>query len=81
MGVNKRNLNNSMFSFVLAKPYFILPLPDMHADIDSQVTWRCEAKSIPNGVYIWFKNGNVITSTPGDQEVVGNVMTIRVRLL
>ncbi|XP_060585793.1 contactin-like, partial [Ruditapes philippinarum] len=57
-----------------ARPYFRFPLPDLHADTGSQLTWRCEAKAIPLGVYIWYKNGEILQSVPGDFEVKRNTI-------
>ncbi|XP_045209360.2 contactin-like [Mercenaria mercenaria] len=59
------------------RPYFRFPLPDQHADINSQLTWRCEANTIPLGVYIWYKNGELLHSVPGDIEIKRNVITIQ----
>jgi hypothetical protein len=61
-----------------ARPYFRFPLPDLHADTGSQLTWRCEAKAIPLGVYIWYKNGEILQSVPGDFEVKRNTIKFQV---
>lgn len=60
-----------------AKPYFVFPLQNQHADINSQLTWRCEAKAIPKAYFFWIKNGQHISHVPGDVEIQSNVMVIR----
>ncbi|KAL4229020.1 ROBO3 [Mactra antiquata] len=62
---------------VESSPYFLFPLPHQHANIGSPLTWRCVAKSVPSGVYMWLKNGEHILSIPGDIEINRNVLTIQ----
>ncbi|KAH9505461.1 hypothetical protein Btru_057388 [Bulinus truncatus] len=45
-----------------AKPYFIKPLRDQHADVDSPLTWRCDARASPAPVYQWYKDGKLLQS-------------------
>ncbi|XP_046563536.1 contactin-like [Haliotis rubra] len=61
---------------VEAVPYFIYPLRDQHADISSKLTWRCEARAVPNPTYMWLKNGQPLNSIPGDVVISGNILTI-----
>lgn len=79
----KFNTTSVLFLFrflFVARPYFRFPLPDQHADIGSQLTWRCEAKAIPSGYYFWYKDGVNIHSVPGDMDISRNVLTIRVHI-
>ncbi|CAG5130772.1 unnamed protein product, partial [Candidula unifasciata] len=60
-----------------AIPYFVSPLEDQHADIDSQLTWICNARGNPEPTYQWFKNGVAITSeTSPTIRIQKNVLTI-----
>ncbi|XP_064610241.1 contactin-like isoform X2 [Liolophura sinensis] len=62
---------------IVAVPYFTLPLGNQHADKGSQLTWRCEAKAVPEPAYTWYKNGEKIQSIPGQLEVNRNVLVIK----
>ncbi|KAK3744027.1 hypothetical protein RRG08_021855 [Elysia crispata] len=60
-----------------AKPYFVSPLRDQHADIDSQLTWICHARGNPEPVYSWYRNGQLLTSDPRSRLTVKrNVLSI-----
>nr|KAG5696570.1 hypothetical protein BaRGS_030438 [Batillaria attramentaria] len=60
-----------------ARPYFISKLRDQHVDVNSQLTWRCDARANPPASYTWYKNGEVVTSDPTKGiQVSGNVMRI-----
>ncbi|BFZ22472.1 hypothetical protein BsWGS_25511 [Bradybaena similaris] len=60
-----------------AIPYFVSPLEDQHADIDSQLTWICNARGNPEPTYQWFKNGEPITAeTSPTIKIQSNVLTI-----
>ncbi|XP_046576744.1 contactin-like [Haliotis rubra] len=67
----------SFFVNIESRPYFIFPLRDQFLDVGSQMTWRCQATAIPPAVYSWYKDTELLTSTPGDVEIVGNVLTIK----
>uniref|UniRef100_A0A2C9LRT9 Ig-like domain-containing protein n=2 Tax=Biomphalaria TaxID=6525 RepID=A0A2C9LRT9_BIOGL len=43
-----------------AKPFFIKPLRDQHADIGSPLTWRCDARASPAAIYQWYRNGELV---------------------
>lgn len=60
-----------------AKPYFVHPLNNIHADVGSKLTWRCEARAVPRATYTWYKNSKMLTSTPGEVDVRGNVLVIK----
>ncbi|KAK7092346.1 contactin-5-like isoform X2 [Littorina saxatilis] len=60
---------------VEAVPFLIFPLRDQHVDINSSFSIRCEAMGVPLPTYSWYKNGQPLTSTLGDVEVSGNVVT------
>ncbi|XP_071103024.1 contactin-like [Haliotis cracherodii] len=66
----------SFYLKVEAIPYFIYPLRDQHADINSKLTWRCDARAVPNPTYRWLKNGQPLNSVPGDVTISGNILTI-----
>ncbi|KAK7092363.1 contactin-3-like [Littorina saxatilis] len=60
-----------------AKPYFVAPLQDQHADVGSQLTWRCDARGNPSPTYSWFKNGEILTTDSANRvQVKGNMLTI-----
>ena len=44
-------------------------------DVHTTFSLRCEAMGVPLPTYAWFKDGHPLTSTPGDVEVRGNVVT------
>ncbi|XP_059169995.1 contactin-like [Physella acuta] len=60
-----------------ARPYFVSPLMNQHADIDSRLTWICNARGNPEPVYYWYKNGEKIqTDREKRIQVVKNVLSI-----
>lgn len=60
-----------------ARPYFISQLQNQHADIDSQLTWICNARGSPTPVYSWYKNGIQIDSDVNKRlRIQQNVLTI-----
>ncbi|XP_067685752.1 contactin-like [Haliotis asinina] len=67
----------SFYVNIESRPYFIFPLRDQYVDVGSQMTWRCQATAVPPAVYSWYKDTKLLTSTPGDVEIVGNVLTIK----
>ncbi|KAK7478536.1 hypothetical protein BaRGS_00030208 [Batillaria attramentaria] len=67
----------SIYLSLAAHPYFVAPLQDQHADVGSQLTWRCDARGSPPPSYLWYKNGQQLTSDPDTRVVVArNVLTI-----
>ncbi|XP_021356952.1 contactin-like isoform X1 [Mizuhopecten yessoensis] len=58
-----------------AKPFFTLPLKSQHVGTGKQLTWRCEARSIPRAVYTWYKNGEPLLNT-SDIVVIRNTLVI-----
>ena len=63
-----------LFFLFVAKPFFIHPLQDMHVDVNSQLTWRCETVARPRATFTWFKDSQPITSIPGKIEINSNVL-------
>ncbi|XP_076456071.1 contactin-like [Babylonia areolata] len=60
-----------------ARPYFVAPLRDQHADVGSQLTWRCDARGNPGPTYTWYKNGQRLYTDPDSRyQVTGNVLII-----
>ena len=59
----------------------MFPLQHQHADIGSQLTWRCEAKAVPSAIYFWHRNGVELIPVPGEIDIQQNVMIIHVRLI
>jgi hypothetical protein len=70
-------LDNSLYFFISAKPFFSYPLKHQHVDIGSKLTWRCEATAIPEPVYEWYKDGVPLVAVPGKLSIVRNVLTIQ----
>ena len=40
------------------------------------VKWRCKAVARPRAQYVWYKNGEVLSSEAGVLEVTGNILVI-----
>ncbi|PVD35688.1 hypothetical protein C0Q70_02651 [Pomacea canaliculata] len=69
--------SKSFYLVLGARPYFISPLRDQHADLYSQLTWRCDARGRPPPTYTWFKDGKALTSDPAQGiQINANVMRI-----
>ncbi|KAL3860642.1 hypothetical protein ACJMK2_010738, partial [Sinanodonta woodiana] len=68
----------SIYLVIEAKPTFIIPLHDMHADEGSELIWRCEVQAKPWATYTWYKNSFPLTSVPGEIEIRENVLWIRI---
>ncbi|KAL4231277.1 ATP-dependent DNA helicase chl1 [Mactra antiquata] len=72
-----RNVDSQKITLNLeSKPYFIYPMRNIHADVGSKLTWRCEARATPRATYTWYKNSNILERVPGEIEIRGNVLTI-----
>ncbi|XP_059143643.1 contactin-like [Physella acuta] len=54
-----------------AKPYFINPIKDQHADVGGRLTWRCDARASPAPVYEWYKNGERL-KTDNETNIIVN---------
>ncbi|XP_052780285.1 contactin-like [Mya arenaria] len=65
--------------YVESKPYFVMPLHDQHLDTGTQqLTWQCEARSVPFPTYTWYKDGLIITnSSEGDIRVHKNTLYLQ----
>ncbi|XP_052286931.1 contactin-5-like [Dreissena polymorpha] len=65
--------------YVESKPQFVMPLMDQHLDVGTkQLTWQCEARSVPFPTYTWYKDGVRITnSTNGEVQVISNILFLR----
>ncbi|GFS11365.1 contactin [Elysia marginata] len=60
-----------------AKPYFLTPIHNQHADIGSPLTWRCDARASPTPTFQWMRNGKPVVSDPKRFiRVNNNVLTI-----
>ncbi|XP_025081186.1 contactin-3-like [Pomacea canaliculata] len=60
-----------------ARPYFVAPLKNQHADVHGHLTWKCEARGNPSPVYRWYKNGQLLTSDPNTRvQVSKNILVI-----
>ncbi|RUS71142.1 hypothetical protein EGW08_021095 [Elysia chlorotica] len=63
----RREADSDKKSFDLklgAKPYFLTPIHNQHADMGSSLTWRCDARASPSPTFTWVKNGRPIVSDP-----------------
>lgn len=52
------------------------PLQNVHADLNSELTWRCESIGKPRATYTWYKNSQPLQPVAGKLEIVANVMKI-----
>ncbi|XP_060075938.1 contactin-like [Ylistrum balloti] len=59
-----------------AKPYFVSPLKNIHADINSELTWRCEAVAVPRATFTWYKDSKPLLPIPGQLDITSNVLKI-----
>lgn len=59
-----------------AKPFFVSPLKDIHADVNSELTWRCEAVAIPRATFTWYKDRKPLLPVPGQIDITSNVLKI-----
>ncbi|KAJ8307147.1 hypothetical protein KUTeg_015231 [Tegillarca granosa] len=59
-----------------AAPYFVSPLQHVHADLNSELTWRCEAIGKPRATYTWYKNSQPLQPVTGKLDIVSNVLKI-----
>ena len=69
--------------YFTAEPNFTIPLTDKHMDHKGDVTWTCEAFGIPDVIYTWLRNGEVLDPDylPADDRsryhIQDNVLTIK----
>ncbi|XP_033733167.1 contactin-like [Pecten maximus] len=59
-----------------AKPYFVSPLKNIHADVNSELTWRCEAIAIPRATFTWYKDTRPLLPISGKIDITSNVLRI-----
>lgn len=59
-----------------SKPYFVSPLKNIHADVNSELTWRCEAIAVPRATFIWYKDTQPLVGIPGQIDITSNVLKI-----
>ncbi|CRK87512.1 CLUMA_CG001313, isoform A [Clunio marinus] len=68
------NLNIQM------RPNFTIPLKDQIKDFNSEVNFVCEANSIPDSNYTWYKNGKFMDKEKLDRDkyiIQDNLLTIK----
>ncbi|XP_063219696.1 contactin isoform X2 [Bacillus rossius redtenbacheri] len=76
-------IENSVFLSIQAEPNFTIPLTDKHMDNGGELTWTCEAFGIPDVMYSWLRNGELLdVSRLPDQDrdrynIVDNVLIIQ----
>lgn len=62
------------------RPNFTIPLKDQIKDFNSEVNFVCEANSIPDSNYTWYKNGELLDREKLDRDkytVQDNLLTIK----
>ena len=59
---------------ISAEPYFPHEIGDMFVDPGQSIKWRCKAVARPKATYVWYKNGEILQSIPGEMEVTGNLL-------
>lgn len=80
---DRLSIENSVRLTIQAAPNFTIPLVDKHMDNRGDLTWTCEAFGIPDVIYSWFRNGELLdmeTLSPDDRDrysIQDNVLTVK----
>lgn len=77
---DKKAIPKSVMVNVQMMPNFTIPLKDQVKDYNSEVTFVCEANSIPDSNYTWYKNAEFMDRDKLDKDkytVQDNILTIK----
>jgi Immunoglobulin I-set domain/Immunoglobulin domain len=77
---DKKDVQKSVFVNVQMKPNFTIPLKDQIKDYNSEVTFICEANSIPDSNYTWYKNAEFMDKEVLDKDkyiIQDNILTVK----
>lgn len=77
---DKKAVPKTVMVNVQMKPNFTIPLRDQVKDYNSEVTFLCEANSIPDSNYTWYKNAELMEREKLDKDkyiIQDNLLTIK----
>lgn len=77
---DKKAIPKSVNVNIQMRPNFTIPLKDQIKDFNSEVNFVCEANSIPDSNYTWYKNGEFLDREKLDRDkyiVQDNLLTIK----
>lgn len=77
---DKKAIPKSVNVNIQMRPNFTIPLKDQIKDFNSEVNFVCEANSIPDSNYTWYKNGDLMDREKLDKDkyiVQDNLLTIK----
>lgn len=77
---DKKAIPKSVNVNIQMRPNFTIPLKDQIKDFNSEVNFVCEANSIPDSNYTWYKNGEFLDKDQLDRDkyiVQDNLLTIK----
>lgn len=77
---DKKSIPKSVNVNIQMRPNFTIPLKDQIKDFNSEVNFVCEANSIPDSNYTWYKNGDLLDREKLDKDkfiVQDNLLTIK----
>lgn len=60
---DRLSIQNSVYLTIRAEPNFTIPLVDKHMDNRADLTWTCEAFGIPDVIYYWLRNSELLNDT------------------
>lgn len=77
---DKKAIPKSVNVNIQMRPNFTIPLKDQIKDFNSEANFVCEANSIPDSNYTWYKNGEFMDREKLDRDkytVQDNLLTIK----
>lgn len=77
---DKKSIPKSVNVNIQMRPNFTIPLKDQIKDFNSEVNFVCEANSIPDSNYTWYKNGEFLNRDNLDRDkyvVQDNLLTVK----
>lgn len=77
---DKKAIPKSVIVNVQMTPTFTIPLKDQIKDYNSEVTFVCEANSIPDSNYTWYRNAELMHRDDLDKDkfiIQDNILTIK----
>jgi hypothetical protein len=77
---DKKAIPKTVMVNVQMKPNFTIPLRDQIKDYNTETTFICEANSIPDSNYTWYKNAELMDREKLDKDkyiIQDNILTIK----